>query len=195
MSRSLLLGFLLATGCAADDAGHSLSMTATLSTSSDGALTFLSPSATLASHAPADVIGKPCYAGVFPAGFSPGNDPALYQSWSQVPDSLVIHTSTPAQFAPGPYDMVLVIYTNTTITPAMLAFQETPPAAAGGDLASFTLSAADVRSGDPDQALGTIRMNVDDRDVSVEIANRTPADLADRDQTMAAFEHTILIIP
>jgi hypothetical protein len=91
--------------------------------------------------------------------------------------------------------MVLVIYAFSPITPAMLAFEETPPAAKGGDLSSFTLSAADVRPGDPDQALGTVRMNVDNADVSVAIENRTPADPANRDQTVAAFEHTILFVP
>lgn len=193
MSRLLVLCALVA-GCAGDD-GHALSMTATLNVGPDGMLAFLSPSATLATHAPVDVIGKPYYVGVFPAGFSPGNDPALYQRWGEVPSSLVIRETTPPQFAPGAYDMVLVMYTNTSITAAMLAFRETPPAAAGGDLASFTLSAADVRPGDPDQALGTLRMNVDASDVSVEIANRTPSDLANRDETTASFEHTILIIP
>lgn len=195
MSRIAVLCLALTAGCTAEGAGHSLTMSATLSASADGALAFLSPSATIARHAPVEVIGKPYYVGVFPAGFAPGNDPALYQRWGEVPSSLELRETTPAQFAPGAYDMVLVMYTNSSITPAMLAFEDSPPAAAGGDLASFTLSAVDVRPGDPDQALGTLRMNVDDADVSVEIANRTPADPANRDQTAAAFEHTVLIIP
>jgi hypothetical protein len=186
---------LLAVGCATDDPEHSITMTASLTAGADGNLAFLSPSASIATHAPAEVVGKPYYVGVFPAGFSSGNDPALYQRWGTVPDALMISETTPAQFADGPYDMVLVIYAFSPITPAMLAFEETPPAAKGGDLSSFTLSAADVRPGDPDQALGTVRMNVDNADVSVAIENRTPADPANRDQTVAAFEHTILFVP
>lgn len=185
----------LAVGCATDDHEHSLTMTASLTAGADGQLAFLSPSATIATHAPADVIGKPYYVGVFPAGFSSGNDPALYQRWGNVPDSMMIEAATPAQFASGAYDMVLVIYAFSPITDEMLAFRETPPAAKGGDLSSFTLSAADVRPGDPDQALGTLRMNVDDSDVTVAVTNRTPTDPADRDQTVAAFEHTILFVP
>jgi len=170
-------------------------MSATLTANPAGELAFLSPSATIATHAPADVIGKPYYVGVFPAGFSSGNDPALWQRWGTVPASLAITETTSPDFEPGAYDMVLVLYTNSPISPAQLAFEATPPAAAGGDLASFNLSSADVLPGDPDQALGTLRMNVIDGDVRMEIANRTPADLADRDQTVAAFEHTVLIIP
>jgi hypothetical protein len=133
--------------------------------------------------------------GVFPAGFSSGNDPALWQRWGTIPADLAITETTAPDFAPGAYDMVLVMYTNTPISAAQLAFQEMPPAAAGGDLSSFTLSSADVKAGDPDQALGTLRMNVADADVDVDITNRTPADPADRAQITAAFEHTVLIIP
>lgn len=200
MSTRLVAAMFLATtlvGCAADedDTGHTLTMDARLTTGDDGLLAFLSPSATIATHAPADVIGKPYYVGVFPAGFSSGNDPALFQVWGTVPESLAITTTTTPTFAPGPYDMVLVVYASTPITEAQLAFEEIPPAAAGGDLATFNLSSADVLPGDPDQALGTIRMNVADDDVAVEVENRTPTDISDRDQTVASFEHTILIIP
>src|SRR6476619_2235446 len=130
----------LAMGCAADNDGHAVAMTATLTPGADGQLAFLSPSASIATHVPADVVGKPYYVGVFPAGFSPGNDPALFQRWGSVPDSLMIREATPAQFEPGPFDMVLVIYASSPITAAMLAFDESPPAAKGGDLSSFTLS-------------------------------------------------------
>ena len=182
-------------GCAADDSGHTLTMSASLAADGAGELAFLSPSATIATHTPADVVGKPYYVGVFPAGFSPGNDPALYQRWGTIPASLTMTETTPATFAPGPYDMVFVMYTNTPISAAQLAFEQSPPAAAGGDLSSFTLSAADVLPGDPDQALGTIRMNVVDGDARVDVVNRTPTDPANRDQITASFEHTVLIIP
>lgn len=191
----LFLACLPLVACATDDDAHTLTMSATLTTNAAGELPFLSPSATIATHAPADVVGKPYYVGVFPAGFSSGNDPALYQAWGMVPADLAIEATTPAMFTRGAYDMVLVIYTNTPVTPAQLAFEQMPSAAAGGDLSSFTLSSADVLPGDPDQALGTLRMNVADADVRVDISNRTPADPADRDQTAASFEHTVLIIP
>ena len=181
--------------CAADDDAHALTMGVTLAPNAAGDLAFLSPSATIATHTPADVVGKPYYVGVFPAGFSPGNDPALYQRWGTIPASLTMTETTPATFAPGPYDMVFVMYTNTPISAAQLAFEQVPPAAAGGDLSSFTLSAADVLPGDPDQALGTIRMNVVDGDARVDVVNRTPTDPANRDQITASFEHTVLIIP
>ncbi len=187
---------LAAAGCASeDDAGHALTIQASMAPGADGALAFLSPSATIATHAPATVVGKPYYVGVFPAGFSSGNDPALYQAWGTVPADLDITATTPAMFAPGPYDMVLVIYANTPISAAQLAFEAAPSAAAGGDLSSFTLSSVDVLGEDPIQALGTQRMNVVDADVHREIANRTPSDPMDRAQTVAAFDHTILIIP
>ncbi len=198
MSARLAAALLLSvsvTGCISEEDGHTLTLSATLTANADGHLAFLSPSATIATHDPAAVIGKPYFVGVFPAGFSPGNDPALYQAWGTVPDSLAITAATTPTFAPGAYDTVLVIYTSSPISTAQLAFEEAPPAAANGDLASFTLSSADVLPGDPEQALGTLRMNVMDADVRMEIANRTPTDVDDRDQTTAAFEHTILIIP
>lgn len=191
----LFLACLPLAACAADDDAHTLTLSATLTANAAGELPFLSPSATIATHTTADVVGKPYYVGVFPAGFSSGNDPALYQEWGTVPANLAIEATTPAIFPKGAYDMVLVIYTNTPVTPAQLAFEEMPSAAAGGDLSSFTLSSSDVLPGDPDQALGTLRMNVADADVRMEISNHTPADPTNRDQTAAAFEHTVLIIP
>ncbi len=184
-------------GCTSseDDAARSLTLRATMSAGDDGLLAFLSPSATIATHEPADVVGKPCYVGVFPAGFSSGNDPALYQVWGTVPASLDVTATTPAMFEPGAYDTVIVFYVSTPVSAAQLAFEESPSAAAGGDLSSFTLSSVDVLPGDPDQALGTLRMNVIDGDVVTAIANRTPDDITDRAQTTAAFDHTILIIP
>ncbi len=197
LATALLLAVSV-TGCVsedASDAGHALTMSATLTVNADGELEFLSPAASLATHAPADVTGKPYYVGVFPAGFSSGNDPALWQRWGEVPPGLAITETTDPMFEAGAYDMVLVLYVHTPINAAQLAFEESPPAAAGGDLASFNLSNVDVLPGDPDPALGTLRLNVMDADASVEITNRTPTDLADRDQTLAAFERTILIIP
>ncbi len=194
-----LLALTLAmTACSSDDdtaSAHSLTLHAQLNASDDGMLAFLSPSATIGTYLPAAVVGKPYYLGVFPAGFSPGNDPALFEKWGTVPASLDIVETTPAMFASGAYDMVLVLYVATPVSDDQLALREIPPVAAGGDLASFTLSSADVRPGDPDQALGTLRMNVEDADAMMEIANRTPTDPMDVAQTTAAFEHTILYLP
>jgi hypothetical protein len=131
----------------------------------------------------------------FAAGFSPGNDPPIADRWGTVPADLNISYSTPAELADGPYDMVIVVYAGTPITQAMLDGVQGPPAAANGDLASFTLSQSDVIEGDPPLAAGTVRLNVAGADASIELWNKTPEDPEDSQQTIAAFDNTILIVP
>jgi hypothetical protein len=174
--------------------GHPLTLRASLHPSANE-LAFLTPAASIARHPVDQVIGKPYYIAAFPAGFSPGNDPALADAWGTVPASLQIELTTPARFASGPYDMVMVVYVTTPITEAMRRGEISPPAAKGGDLASFTLAQVNVREGDPRLEPGLVRVNVEDAPGRVEIENRTPADLTSTEQITAAFDNTILMVP
>jgi hypothetical protein len=184
----------LTAACSSSSDGHALHLTARL-VAEDGQLAFLSPAATINRVPVAEVVGKPYYVAAYPAGFSPGNDPPLHDHWGTVGADLRVDFATPAELADGPYDMVIVVYVGTPISQAMLDGREGPPAAAGGDLASFTLSQSDVIEGDPALAAGTVRLNVAGGDASIELWNKTPADPEDSDQTLAAFDNTILIVP
>ncbi len=194
---ALLLVFAL--GCASDDsvrtAGHALTLHAEMSPGAEGMLAFQSPAAAILTFTPAEVIGKPYYLGVFEAGFSPGNDLPLFEKWGTVPESLNIAETTPAMFAPGAYDLTIMIYTTTPISDAQYNLQAARPTTTSGNLASFTLSSDGVLPGDPDQALGTLRMNVKDTDVSVSITNRTPVDPMDLAEVTETFDYTILVLP
>lgn len=175
-------------------AGHSLTLKATLK-AQGGEVAFLTPQASIFKHAADRIVGRPYYVAAFPSGFSPGNDPPLADVWGVVPPSLEISFSTPAKLGNGPYDMVMVVYVSTKITYAMRSGQVQPPAATGGDLASFTLGQVNVMPGDPRLEAGLVRVNVKDADGRVEIENRTPADPMNADQTRAAFDNTVLAVP
>ncbi len=174
--------------------GRSLTLRATLRAEA-GEASFLTPAASLYKHPVERLVGRPYYMAAFPSGFSPGNDPPLVDVWGTVPASLELVFTTPARFADGPYDMVMVVYVTTPITDAMRSGQVPPPAATGGDLASFTLSQVNVRPGDPTLEAGLVRVNVAGADGLVEIENRTPVDPMNRDQTRAAFDNTVLAVP
>ena len=175
--------------------GHGLVMDVKL-VAENGELAFLSPSNTIIKYPTSQIVGKPYLIAAFAAGFSPGNDPPLDYVWGKIGADLAVHYQTPATLQDGPYDMVFVGYTFTTITPEIMAQDpQSAPAAKGGDIASFSLDGSPVKPGDPKNALGTIRFNVEGADASVELENRTPKDPNDAQQTSAAFNNTILTIP
>jgi hypothetical protein len=175
-------------------AAHALKMDVSLKGQGD-MLAFLTPSNTIVDKPPADVVGKPYLFATFPAGFSPGNDPPLDYAWGEMPASLTVSYTTEAKYQDGPYDIVFVCYTNTPIPESTKDGVQAAPAAKGGDIASFSISTADIHEGDPKNALGTLRLNVAGADASVSIENRTPADPNNGDQTLAAFTNTVLSIP
>lgn len=200
---TLLLAAALG-GCTGDEpadeqadaapAGHTITLRVQL-VDQEGQLAFLTPHAKIATVDPGEVVGKPYYVGVFPAGFSTGNTKALHEVWRTVPADLDMTFTTPAPLPDGAYDIALVVFTHTPITDGIKNGTEPFPAAAGGDLATFTLSQADVREGDPVNATGTYRINLEGADVVKETFNRTPMDLMNGDEVAAAFNDTILLVP
>lgn len=174
--------------------GHSLGMDVTLKAGADGKLAFLTPSNTIVAYEAAEIAGKPTLIATFPAGFSPGNDPPIEYLWGTMPDDLMVHFTSSEKYEDGPYDIVFVCYRGTPISQDMMDGVTGAPAAANGDLASFTLSAENILDGDPKNALGTLRLNVAGADASVAIENRTP-DPNDPSTGATAFNDTVLTIP
>lgn len=175
--------------------GHALKMDVSL-VAKDGQASFLTPSNTIVDHPVTDLVGKPYLIATFEAGFAQGNDPPIEHVWGEMPEDLVVKFSSAATYEDGPYDIVFVCYTATEISPEI---QQGPPneapAAQGGDLASFNLGTEEVHEGDPQNVLGTLRLNVAGADASVSLENRTPMDPDDADQVFAAFTNTVLTIP
>ena len=175
--------------------GHALGMNVSL-VAKQGQLSFLTPSNTIVEQASANVVGKPYLIAAFEGGFAPGNDPPLEYLWGEVPDDLTVKFSSKNTYKDGPYDIVFVCYTATKITDEIKTGEaQSAPAAKGGDIASFTLSTKDIHQGDPKNALGTLRLNVEGADASASIENRTPMDPQNGDQVLAAFTNTVLAIP
>jgi hypothetical protein len=173
-------------------AGHALHFTANL-TQQDGELSFLTPTVALIKVPASDVIGKPYLVASFPAGFSPGNDPAIHSTWGTVSSDMVIRYTTPKTYADGPYDMVLVIYKNTPITDAIkTAPAQYAPPARNGDLATFTVDMSPVRAGEPGIPAGLVRLNVEGADAEVTVENKATVDPA---EILNAITNTVMIIP
>lgn len=176
-------------------AGYALKMEVSLK-SKNGKYAFLTPSNTTVEYGADFLVGKPYLIATFPAGFSPGNDPPLDYRWGTLTEDMTISFTTEAKYKDGPYDIVFVCYTHTPITEEIKAGPpQQSPAAAGGDIASFSLSTDEVRAGDPKNALGTLRLNVQGTDATVSIENRTPDDPKNAAQATASFNNTILTIP
>lgn len=208
LGAALVALSMVAAGCGGEDTaqpgggetevkatGSALKMEISLR-NKNGKYLFLTPSNTTAERDSSALVGKPYLIATFPAGFSPGNDPPLEYRWGVMPEDLKISYATEAKYKDGPYDIVFVCYTTTPITEAIKAGPPNQaPAAAGGDLASFSLSSEEVHEGDPKNALGTLRLNVHGADAAVSIENRTPDDPKDATQATAAFNNTILLIP
>ena len=180
------------TGADGGRKGHSLSLTANLVQQS-GELSFMTPTVAIVKVPAASVAGKPYLISSFPAGFSPGNDPPIHYVWGTVPADLKIQYTTPSTYAPGAYDMVLVVYTNTPITDEIRKGPTAQaPAAKGGDLATFTFDMGVVRPGDPGIPPGLVRLNVEDADVSVTVENKVATD---PNQIATALTNTVMLVP
>ncbi len=175
--------------------GYSLSLNAVIKP--DGAqASFMTPAASVVSVPVSTLVGKPYLVITFPAGFSPGNDPPLHQQWGVMPENLSVSYTTPATYKDGAYDLVFVVYVNTPISDAQRsASAQAAPAAVKGDLASFTNDPASIKAGDPPVALGGVRLNVDHKNASVSIENRTPKDPNDQAQLGASFSNTVMALP
>jgi hypothetical protein len=199
---------LLVTGCSSSSegvgatdtgkdggvAGHTLSLTANL-VARDGELSFMTPTVALVKVPASTIVGKPYLISSFPAGFSPGNDPPIHYVWGSVPADLKVSFTTPSTYPNGPYDMVLVVYTNTPISEEIKkASPHLAPAAKGGDLASFTLDMSAVRPGDPALPPGLVRLNVEDGDATATIENKI-ADPTKPDEIGKALANTIMLVP
>jgi hypothetical protein len=175
--------------------GYSLTLDGTLK-ADNGKVGFLSPAASVTQVDVADIVGKPYLVATFPAGFSPGNDPAIDSTWGTVPEDLHISYTTPATYKDGAYDVVLLIYRATDITPAIKAQPASAaPAAKNGDLATFTMDMSVVRPGDPAIPAGLLRVNVAGKSAEVSAENHIITDFTNADQLKAAFVNTIMIVP
>lgn len=172
--------------------GHALRFVANLK-EQGGELSFLTPTVAVIKVPAGDVVGKPYMVASYPAGFSPGNDPAIHSTWGSVPSDFVIRYTTPKTYKDGPYDMVLVVYTNTPITDAIKAapVQGAPPAK-NGDLATFTVDMSAVHTNDPSIPAGLVRLNVEGADADVTVENKTAVDPA---ELLGALTNTVMIIP
>lgn len=203
-TRSILALCLFAVGCGNNatsgtttptPTGYSLTLDATLK-ADGGKVGFVSPAASVIQVDVADIVGKPYLVASFPAGFSPGNDPALDSTWGTVPADLAITYTTPATYQDGGYDMVLVIYRTTDITPEIKARPANEaPAAKNGDLATFTMDMSVVRPGDPAIPAGVLRVNVAGKNGVVSAENHVVTDFSNPDQLKAAFVNTVMIVP
>ena len=193
---------LIFSGCGSSDSslsppddqpkGHALHLAANLK-EANGELSFMTASASIIKVPASEIIGKPYLIGAYPAGFSPGNDPALHSTWGDVPADLKIQYTTPATYKDGAYDMVLVVYLKTPITDVIRATPiERAPAARNGDLATFTLDMSPVRPGDAPIAPGTVRFNVEGGDTHITVENKTATEVA---QVPAALANTVMIVP
>jgi hypothetical protein len=182
----------LGSGADSGPKGHALTLTANFVQQS-GELSFLTPTVTIAKVPASSVAGKPYLVSSFPAGFSPGNDPPIHYVWGTVPADLKISYTTPATYANGAYDMVLVVYANTPITDAIRAAPpHQAPAAKGGDLATFTADMTVVHPGDPGIPPGLVRFNVEDADALVKVENKVASDPS---QIADALVNTIMLVP
>jgi hypothetical protein len=200
LTRTSLALCLFAFGCSSGEPsvpnGRRLTLNATLA-ADNGKVGFLSPAAAVIQVDVADIVGKPYLFASFPAGFSPGNDPALDSTWGTVPADLKFSYTTPATYLDGhAYDMVMLIYRTSAITDDIKAkpANEAPPAK-NGDLSTFTIDMSVVRPGDPAIPAGVLRFNVDGADTVVNAQNHPVTDLSNTDALKAAFDNAIMIVP
>jgi hypothetical protein len=152
-------------------------------------LTFLTPALSTFSMPASSVAGKPYYVALFTGGFDQGVDLDLHHEWGIVPDDLHIEYESPREFFNGPYDVSVIVYTETEITDAIRKdFYGVVPKS--GELSAFTLSQERVRPGDPKFSNGVIRVNVEDADGECRLENRNdPADIG------SSLTDTVLTVP
>lgn len=175
--------------------GHAITLNAKFVVE-DGQVGFLTPGVSVVKVPPESIVGKHYLVGVYPPGFSAGNDLPIDSTWGTVPESLSLSFTTPATYKDGPYDVVLVAYRSTEITPEITSKSiSDAPAAQKGDVATFRLDTGNVHMGDPPQTLGTIRVNVAGADLALDVENRWPRDVNNGPEVTAAFNDTILLIP
>ena len=155
----------------------------------DGQVAFLTASGSIVEHPQAYIAGKTFYAAVFDGGFAQGLDLPLAEHWGTVPDDLSIAATFDVTLPDGPYDVSLIVYTETAIDPATTD-PESVPIPVAGELSAFTLSQDEIRDGDPSFANGVVRVNVAGSDATVTLSNR-----ADPDDIGASFVDTILVVP
>lgn len=162
----------------------------------NGVASFITAGGSVIEVPVSEIVGKPYLVATFPAGFSPGNDPPIDQSWGYFPESLEISSTTPATYKNGAYDVVFVLYVHTPISKEQMSGSaQNAPAAVKGDLASFSIDNSVVHEGDPKVTLGGLRFNVSGAETAVSIENHTPVDPNDQKQIGDSFVNTVMVIP
>ena len=180
--------------CGADQNLHKVGLNAKF-IKEDGLAHFVTPAGSVISHSIEDLVGKPYLIATYPAGFSPGNDPAIDQVWGTISEDLDVNFSTDSTYADGAYDIVFVVYVVTELPADVMTTEGSAPAPVQGDLAVFTIDQTAVKEGDPTIMPGVLRINVEGADSFIDVENRTPADPDNSDSFRAAFINTIMMVP
>ena len=194
LSLGALVCLLSACGTDASSDLHKVGLNAKF-INQDGLAHFVTPAGSVVAHSVEDLVGKPYMIATYPAGFSPGNDPALDEVWGTVSEDLEVNFMTDATYADGPYDIVFVVYVVTEVPTDLMTPEGTAPAPVQGDLAVFTIDQSAVKEGDPTIMPGVLRLNVEGTDAIMETENRTPENPDDSDSFREAFINTIMIVP
>jgi hypothetical protein len=202
LGAAVALGASSALGCSSDGAvtgkgspdaapgEYSVRADMRLVPDSDGeTLTFLTPALSTFSMPLSRVVGKPYYVATFIGGFDQGVDLDLHHAWGTVPKDLHVTYVSPAQFRNGPYDVALIVYTQTEITDAIRKdyFTVVPRS---GELSAFTLSQDRVKPGDPKFSNGVVRVNVEDADAELYLDNKH-----DKNDVGGSLVDTVLTVP
>ena len=198
MKYQALKGFMalacLLVGCGTDAGLYNVSLKATMVADGD-VVGFVTPAGSVVAHSVSDLVGKPYMIATYPAGFSPGNDPAIESVWGTVPEGLEINFESDSIYGDGPYDIVLAVYVVTEVPTEQMTPEGTAPAPVQGDLATFTISQSEVREGDPTIMPGVLRLNVEGGDAMVAVENRLPSESEDGVSLTEAMTNTLMVIP
>lgn len=140
--------------------------------------------------------GKPWVGLLFEAGAEPGVDEPIHHEWGTVPDSLEFEYAPDLELEPGAYEFVSIVYAGTPMTSEIMDGSPLDfPFPSNKDVTTFTLDQSVVREGDPDFAPGMIRVNLDDKDTSVDCQNRWSTEEDTMDVRTQSFRNTYLILP
>lgn len=152
-------------------------------------LTFLTPALSTFSMPASHVVGKPYYVALFHGGFDQGVDVDLHHEWGEVPEDMRIRYESPRKLFSGPYDVSVIVYTETEITQEIREdhYAVVPRS---GELSAFSLSQDRVKPGDPRFSNGVIRVNVEDADGEFALVNRN-----DTKDIGASLTDTVLTVP
>jgi len=179
------------------DVGYRITMRTVLKPAPDGTLPVLTPAASVHRFDTDFFIGKPWIGLVYEAGSDVGTDAPLHQEWGTVPETFEFDYSPERLFAPGAYDVLIVISGSDGITEEMksLDITEIGPEHFERAIGTFSFDVSDVREEDAEPIPGAIRYNIEDQDLTVLVENRWPAPEDPVEVWQAAFNNTYVLLP